>query len=129
MATVTEAGSTGWGRIVWKAWPPKPSPQSARWGWFHRASSSANVRPWSVERQTAPGSVPAHTTPSSVPATSCQTRSTEVPLPSSKRGPPVGSSCQVAPRSSDQWTRGPIHGDDVPANRRVRPPRVSTRQE
>ena len=76
IATVTDRGSVGCGRIVWKAWPPNPAPHSARCGWSHSARSSANVSPRSVERQTAPGSVPAYTTPSSLPGTSCQIRST-----------------------------------------------------
>ena len=62
-----EDGSSGWGRIVWKAWPPYPSFHSLRCGWSHSPRSSSKVSPPSSERKIAPGSVPAKTTPSSAP--------------------------------------------------------------
>ena len=118
---------------MWNACPPKPAPQSGRWGWFHSASSSAKCSPPSVERHTAPGSVPAHTTPSSAPGVSCQTRSTDASSLSSNRIAPLGVSCQVAPRSSDQRTCGPSQLEDAPESSRGAPSgpltRLSTMQE
>ena len=126
---MTDRGSVGCGSTVWKAWPPNPAFHSGRCGWFHSASSRANVSPPSVERKTAPGSVPAKTTPSSAPGTSCQTRATVASAPSGKRTAPLGVSCQLSPRSSERQTWGPVQLEEAPTSSRGRSPRVSIMQE
>ena len=132
-AASTREGSEGWGRIVWKACPPKPAFHSGRCGWSQRPRTSENVSPRSSERKTAPGSVPAQTTPSppsaEVPGCSCHTRASVVSVSSGKRAAPFGVSSHVAPRSSERQTCGPSQLDEAPASRRGVLPRVSTMTE
>ena len=118
MAASTFAGSSGCGRIVWKAWPPKPAFHSSRCGLSQSPRSSSKVSPRSFDRKIAPGSVPAYTTSSSTPGTSCQTRATAASVSSGKRTAPFGVSCQVSPRSSDRQTCGPSQLELAPASSR-----------
>ena len=129
IAATNDPARPGCGSSVWKACPPNPAPHCGRCGWSHSARSSAKVSPPSVERNTAPGSVPAHTRPGSQPAASAQTRSTLPSTSSGIRTDPSGVSSQVAPRSSERRTCGPIQLEEAPTSSRAPPPRVSTRQE
>ena len=103
------AGPSGCGRIVWKAWPPKPASHSGRCGWSQsaaleleglaavggpedRAGLGAGVHD---VRRSAPG----RQLPDPLDA--------RRPVSSGKRTAPFGVSCQVSPRSSERQTCGP----------------------
>ena len=84
-----------------------PPTQAARFGWFQRLSTSAQLSPPSPERKRPPAMVPAHSVASG-PAAEVQITSTLGPSLSSscgKAGQPI--SRQEAPRSSDRCSLAP----------------------
>ena len=85
-------------------------------------------RPRSVERHSADGSVPAYTTPGSAgDGASDQIASTDVPVSSGNASDPDGGVSQVAPRSSECMTCGPMCQCRLPMSSRGVPSRLSMR--